>query len=117
MGKAAKFKQLRRLASQLPAIQSGQNMHVLVKGRNVPIQKDKYGLEIDPEKVYGGEKALPVNHYKKMKQNYNKAGMAGAAVYARSVVKHVEQKNSASGGPSSVVGSQCHPEPVEGNTN
>lgn len=85
MGKAAKLKQLRRLASQMPVITTGQNIHVLLKGRNIHAQKDKDGKEIEPEKVYSGEKNIPVNHYKKMKQNFYKAGMAGAAVYSKSV--------------------------------
>ena len=93
MGKAAKLKQLRRLASQMPVISTGQNIHVVLKGRNIPLKKDKDGNDIDPEKVYGGEKNIPVNHYKKMKQNYGKAGMAGAAVYARSVKEYVKQKS------------------------
>ena len=52
------------------------------------------GNQIDPQRMYRREKTVmaDINHYKKMKQNYNKAGMAGAAFYAHSVKEHVKQK-------------------------
>ena len=94
MGKSAQLKKLRRLASQLPAVATNQKMHTLIQGHNLHIEKDKDGKAIEPGKIYSVEKTLPVNHLKKMKENYNKAGMAGAALYARSVIEHVRQKNA-----------------------
>jgi len=95
MGKSAQFKKLRRLASQLPVVATNQKIHTIIQEHNLHIEKDKDGKAIDPGKVYHVEKTLPVNHLKKMKENYNKAGMAGAALYARSVIEHVKQKNAA----------------------
>ena len=71
-----------------------------LKGIDIPgdIKSDKDGKPIDSKLNYIGKKVVEVNlnHYKKMKQNYQKAGMAGAAFYAHSVKEHVKQKQLSS---------------------
>lgn len=98
MGKAAKLKQLRRIASQLPAIQTKQKVSEKILGSHIiDTKEDKDGKPIDPRQLYRRQRIeeVPLNHYKKMKQNYNKAGMAGAAHYAKSVVEYAKQNKLA----------------------
>ncbi len=97
MGKASKFKKLRKMASQLPDINTRQ-----VKGgyeeRGSELLKQGFkeigGLPVDPDKVYVGKRLIevPLNHNRKMKQAYQKFGMGGAIQYANTVVDFVNRQ-------------------------
>lgn len=97
MGKAAKFKKLRKLAAQLPAV------NYLT---NVPGEK-KQGKELKKMGVteVGGKPVIDeawyienkqvekgLNHHKKMKQAYKKNGLVGVTSYGNAVLQFVQQQ-------------------------
>lgn len=92
MGKAAKFKKLRRLASHLPAINRKQVIGEIVHGYQLK-EKEVDGREVVPAALYKRKKVIevPLNHNRHLKNAYKKAGMQGAAQYANAVAAYVKQ--------------------------
>ena len=105
MGKAAKFKKLRKLASQLPAININKEGQVEIKSGAIcvaeGILKDLAGNDIDPNLYYKfpAPKSVPLNHNKKMKEAYKKYGMKGVETYGHSVINYVNSKTAAATEP------------------
>ena len=94
MGKAAKFKKLRKLASQLPAINTKQVIGERLSGKELMgIEKDGEGNAIDSRLTYRQKKLItvPLNHNRKLKQAYKNAGMKGAAMYANAVLNYTKK--------------------------
>lgn len=97
MGKASKFKKLRKAAKQLPVI----NLKIAVPGDTVKgsnlikqgLTKCKDGKDVQPELYYREGKVIerPLNHNRIMKQQYNKGGYAAVGAYANAVIQHVKK--------------------------
>lgn len=90
MGKKAKFKQLRRIANQLPEIlvESFQLKEVvtgaeLIKSGVTEVK----GTPVHPHLKYKQREVAqkPMNHHRKMKQMYNQYGPAGVGAYLEAV--------------------------------
>lgn len=93
MGKAAKFKKLRKLAAQLPIITTKAVIGRKVTGAELLKRgiTEVNGRKVAEESNYTGwtEKRtvqVPLNHNKKMKQFYNKFGMEGVKGYVAAVI-------------------------------
>lgn len=95
MGKAAKFKKLRKLALQLPAVNVKTLVGEKMKGYQLPkdakIEGDK---DVVPGQMYMRKKVIevPLNHERKLKEAYKKHGLKGAAGYAQAVIRYTEGK-------------------------
>jgi hypothetical protein len=98
MGKAAKFKRLRKLAAQLPQVNTRKTV---VSGFQKGIDLLEKGIEevegkpVNPIGFYKKTQTIsvPVNHHKKMKQFYNKYGSEGVKGYIAAVINiHEKQK-------------------------
>lgn len=78
MGKAAKFKKLRKLASQLPAINTRQVIGEIVHGYQLK-EKEVGGHKVVPAALYKRKEVIevPLNHNRHLKEAYKKAGMQG----------------------------------------
>lgn len=97
MGKASKFKKIRKLASQLPAMKDRAIIGERVKGVDL-IERgiDKVqGMAVNPNIDYRQKKSVqaPLNHYKKMKQYFNQFGGAGVKGYVGAIIKHAKENN------------------------
>lgn len=94
MGKAAKFKKLRRLASQLPAINIKRVIAERVVGNDLKDSEIPEGMKINPRLTYRRKKVVdvPLNHNRKLKEAYKKAGIQGAAAYANAVNQYAESQ-------------------------
>jgi uncharacterized protein YccT (UPF0319 family) len=96
MGKKSKFKKIRRIASQMPLI----NTHKIEKERVAGAEVIASGVtEVDGKPVEAKEnyirrKAVPVpiNHNRQMKRLYNKHGAAGVGMYIGAVNKYMEKQ-------------------------
>lgn len=98
MGKAAKFKKLRKLASAMPVINTRAIIGVKMKGSELPKDvKIEGGKDIVMDGMYRQKKviAAPINHNRKLKEAYKKNGMQGAASYAKAVATFVQSKQQA----------------------
>ena len=90
MGKKSKFKQLRRIASQMPQIMTSKPVASAVTGSELieqGVKKLSNGDEVDPKKTYRQVQGVPtpLNHNRKMKDAYNKYGADGVNSYINSV--------------------------------
>lgn len=98
MGKAAKLKKIRRLASQMPVINTKGIEVSLVDGYELIAKgiKEVDGKPVDPKGNYKEKKKVlvPINHNKKMKKLYNMGGIAGVKMYV-SAVQQYQQKKAA----------------------
>jgi hypothetical protein len=97
MGKKSKFKQLRKLAQQMPVIMTSNPESTSVQGDELIRQgvlKLKNGDKIDPLKEYRQVKGVPtpLNHARKMKEIYNKAGANGVNQYIQSVNQYDQHR-------------------------
>jgi hypothetical protein len=94
MGKAAKFKKLRKLANQLPVLHTRRVIGEKVMGNDLEDREIPEGMEVDPRLYYRRKKVVevPLNYNRKLKDAYKKAGMKGAEMYASSVVNFVNSK-------------------------
>jgi hypothetical protein len=89
MGKKAKFKKLRRLASEMPVINVGQVVGERISGAELY----KSGVEkvedkpVNPHATYTKKKVIekPLNHTRQMKRMYNKHGLVGVMGYVQAV--------------------------------
>lgn len=98
MGKKAKLKQLRKMASELPSLQRSAVEKEQHLGSALIAQgiTEINGKRVDPNKIYiksTGVK-LPVNHNRAMKKLFLKHGEVGAAVYVRAVNEFMEKQKA-----------------------
>lgn len=96
MGKAAKFKKIRRIASQLPVINTKSVIGSVVDGSELIKSgiKEVEGKKVDPELNYRKKQSvsIPLNHNKKMKKLYNMGGVAGVNMYIKAVQQYQQKK-------------------------
>jgi hypothetical protein len=99
MGKKAKLKKIRRLASQMPVIQTETVVTDSVYGFELLRDgiKEVQGKPVDPKQEYRRKKGIPVavNHNRQMKRLYNQIGLKGVAMYANAVQRFVTAQQSA----------------------
>ena len=97
MGKKAKFKKIRRIASAMPVINTRQRVGSIVDGETLIKRgvKEVKGEAVMANKDYRETKtvAVPLNHYKKMKKLYYISGGYGVAGYINAV-KQIQQKTA-----------------------
>jgi hypothetical protein len=93
MGKKAKLKKIRKLASQMPEIQVRQ-----VKGERISgAELYKSGVEkvegktVDIDATYRKKTLVqaPLNHNRKMKKLYNQYGAKGVGMYVNAVNRYI----------------------------
>lgn len=99
MGKASKFKRIRKIASQMPVIEVTRPLGEKVTGSDViksGVKELKDGTAIDPHGNYKRNVPVkvPLNHNKNMKRLYNKGGAAAVGSYIGAVQTHVAHKNA-----------------------
>lgn len=98
MGKKSKLKQIRKIASQLPAIPIQRVVGEPTQGADLiksGTDKLKDGTLINPDKMYSKKRVVSasLNHTKKMKKMYNKYGLSGVQGYINAVQEHVKGGN------------------------
>ena len=95
MGKKAKFKEIRRLAAEIPKIPSTQNVRVIKTGAELLQEgvKTIQDVAVVPKQTYTGTKKVlvPTNHNRKMKDLYAKQGHAGVRAYMRDVTAYLSK--------------------------
>lgn len=95
MGKKSKFKQIRRMAEQIPAIPSSARVKVQKTGMELLKEgiKEADGKPINPlGRYYQSKKvAVPTNHNRKMKKLYNKSGHAGVKAYLNDTTEYLKK--------------------------
>ena len=92
MGKKSKLKKIRKIAAEMPVIYRKAVIGSLVKGNEVT--EEQLGEPVNPEAIYRQKetKAVPMNHYRRMKALYNKMGPSGVGAYYRAVEDYKVQK-------------------------
>lgn len=90
MGKKSSFKQLRKLAAELPEITVYARVGSVVgmdelQARKIKVAKDQYSATGKYKLVEN--KPVPLNHYQKMKDALQKYGAEGVRAYVRQVRK------------------------------
>ncbi|MEJ7611365.1 MAG: hypothetical protein WKF88_09340 [Ferruginibacter sp.] len=97
MGKASKFKKLRKLAASLPEVNTKRVIGCEVTGNEVIAQgvDEVNGVEVDENAKYHQRKtiATPMNHNRNLKRNFYRNGMDACAKYATAVVNFAEQNS------------------------
>ncbi len=95
MGKNKKYKQLRKLATQLPQLTTSAIIGERVSGADLYAEgvTEVKGEPIDGQANYRRKKVVqvPFNNYKQMKSGYNSHGMAGAVAIGNAVIKKSEE--------------------------
>jgi hypothetical protein len=104
MGKKAKFKQIRKLASQMPNLLTQKVIGEKIKGEELYKQgvEKVEGKPVLMDEMYRKKTVVdaPLNHNRKMKQLYNQYGAAGVGMYINAVNMHMtalkakEEKNA-----------------------
>ena len=99
MGKKAKFKKIRSLASAMPVINSRAITGVeVVSGGDVLKSgiKEVGGQPINPDKIYKKKIVgnVPINHNRNMKKQYYKNGVAGVNGYVQAVQRFVSSRQA-----------------------
>lgn len=98
MGKKAKLKKIRRLASQMPVINVQHVQGAPVDGATLIKRgvKEVQGKPVQNLETYREKKAVPVavNHNRQMKKLYNKHGLGGVAMYAQAVQRFVNSQKA-----------------------
>jgi hypothetical protein len=97
MGKKAKFKQIRRIASQMPVIEANQSVTVEhIKGSALIAAgiKEVGGKPVDAKMSYRKKTpvASPINHHRNMKKLYNQMGKSGVGMYINAVKAHAAKQ-------------------------
>lgn len=99
MGKKAKFKKIRRLASQLPTITTKQVIGERLTAKEAMLQgiNEVEGKPFGQDAIIRQKKLVekPLNHNRKMKKMYNKYGAVGVNHYANAVIQYAKQKQDA----------------------
>jgi hypothetical protein len=94
MGKAAKFKELRRIANSLPAMDAAGGGCTEIKKGYTCIKEgiliDLAGNPINPEIWYKFPAAErnDVNHYNALRKAYDKGGMKEVEVYCKAIEEY-----------------------------
>ena len=97
MGKQKQYKKLRRIAKNLPVIETGRVVAKEVLG-DVLLKKGvtelKDGTPVNEKTKYISKDIVPasVNHNRNMKKYYNKGGVKGASEYAAAVIRYDSAK-------------------------
>jgi hypothetical protein len=98
MGKKAKLKKIRRLASQMPVINVPRVIGERVGGHTVLVSgvKEVDGQPVSAMKDYVRKNVIetPLNHNRQMKKLYNKHGVRGVNTYINAVVQHVQKQKA-----------------------
>lgn len=103
MGKKAKYKQLRRLAAQMPEMNKqdivGERRHgyELIKEDGINTIRTKDGEKpVDKDGMYSRKKVIerPLNHYKRMKDAFKKFGVQGVQAYGMAVNRRVAEEKA-----------------------
>jgi pyocin large subunit-like protein len=83
MGKKAKFKKIRKIASQMPVI----HPTIDVSGKDVLIAgiKEIKGKPVEANATYEIAQPTPINHNRRMKKLYNEYGVNGVRAYINSI--------------------------------
>lgn len=96
MGKKAKFKQIRRIASAMPVINTRHIQGNVVTGGELIDKgiKEVKGNPVEYEKNYKEKKVVPspLNHKRKMKKLYYMNGMNGVRMYMDAVKQYSQKK-------------------------
>lgn len=90
MGKAAKFKNFRKLARKLPEIHRKILVGEKVYGYELPESvKEVEGKPVNDKSMYRTKKLkeVPLNHEKMMKRIYNKRGIEAVVGYTNAVLQ------------------------------
>jgi hypothetical protein len=95
MGKKAKLKKIRRIASQLPVVKTKAFIGEKVTGADLEKEgvKEVEGKPVEILANYRKKKTVivPLNHNRKMKQLYNRMGVGGVNAYISAVMRHAKQ--------------------------
>lgn len=98
MGKKSKFKQLRKIASTMPAIQLNVVKGEVVEGRELEKEgiKEVEDKPIDSDAKYRKKTIVqqPLNHHRQMKKLYNKMGALGVRAYVNEVNRFVSSQKA-----------------------
>jgi hypothetical protein len=96
MGKKAKFKKIRRFASQMPVIEVASVIGERLTGKDAMMDgvSEIEGKPVDQNTTYIKKKVVkqPLNHNRKMKAMYNKFGPGGVNAYVNAVNQYVNSK-------------------------
>lgn len=96
MGKKAKLKKIRRIASQMPVVNVAHVQGAVVNGAELLKRgvTEVEGKPVQTLQTYREKTAVaaPVNHNRQMKKLYNKHGVAGVRMYVQAINKFVEAK-------------------------
>ena len=97
MGKNAKYKRIKKLASKLPIIGVKTVRGEIVEGSKL-IEKDIKEVEGKPVSVLAKYRSKtivpqPLNHERRIKKAYNELGDKGVAMYTQSVKNYVRAKS------------------------
>jgi hypothetical protein len=98
MGKKAKLKKIRRMASQMPVINVGHVQGSTVHGGELLKRgvKEVEGKPVGNLQNYREKKVVPqaVNHNRQMKRLYNQQGVKGVIMYAQAVKRFVDSQKA-----------------------
>lgn len=96
MGKAKQFKKMRRIASQLPVIETASSFREQISGKEVIAQgvTTIKGEPVLPGVTYTKAKPKAMNHFRNMKREYNKGGIDGAVGYMNAVVDYDRRRKA-----------------------
>ncbi|HRN79993.1 MAG TPA: hypothetical protein PKY29_04540 [Ferruginibacter sp.] len=96
MGKSKQFKKMRRIASQLPAMNTYAHVTEVVQGTQLIAEgvTEVQGEEVKGTAKYKARKRIvvPMNHAKNMKRNYYQGGKAATQKYINAVVGYHQAK-------------------------
>lgn len=96
MGKSSKFKKIRKIASQMPALKKEMVVGERLFGYELlqsGIDKLPDGTKINHKAEYRRSRVtqVPLNHGREMKRLYNKFGYSGVDSYIKGVSDYVKQ--------------------------
>lgn len=98
MGKASKLKKIRRIALQMPVINTHRIVGEKVSGHDVLESgvKEVEGKPVDHRLNYRKKKSIevPLNHNKNMKRLYNKLGVNAVQGYINAVIQYQKQHDA-----------------------
>lgn len=103
MGKKAKLKKIRRLASQMPVINTPQIVRDrIISGKELITEgvKKVGDNEVQADKSYIRKKVVqvPINHNRKMKRLYNQYGVSGVGAYVQAVNSYINSQKEKQAG-------------------
>jgi uncharacterized protein YccT (UPF0319 family) len=94
MGKASKLKQIRKIASQMPSINTSRRVGEIVTGNTLLSigVKEVNGKAVSSSQNYRKVTSVqsPINHTRTMKKLYNKLGAEGVRGYVAAVNDYIK---------------------------